>query len=80
MTAAVPSIETDLELVRLAQAGDVEAFGELVERNRRAVFRAALAAGGSPAEADDVAQEAFITDYRKLGCFRGNSQFRTWLV
>jgi len=76
----VPSIETDLELVRLAQAGDVEAFGELVERNRRAVFRAALAAVGSPAEADDVAQEAFITAYRKLGSFRGESQFRTWLL
>lgn len=79
-TAAVASIETDLELVRLAQAGDVEAFGELVERNRRAVFRAALAALGSAAEADDVAQEAFITAYRKLGSFRGESQFRTWLL
>ncbi len=76
----MPSIETDLELVRLAQAGDVEAFGELVERNRRAVFRAALAAVGSAAEADDVAQEAFITAYRKLGSFRGESQFRTWLL
>jgi RNA polymerase sigma-70 factor (ECF subfamily) len=76
----VASIETDLELVRLAQAGDVEAFGELVERNRRAVYRAALAAVGSPAEADDVAQEAFITAYRKLGSFRGESQFRTWLL
>jgi RNA polymerase sigma-70 factor, ECF subfamily len=80
VTAAVPSIETDLELVRLAQAGDVDAFGELVERNRRAVFRAALAALGSPAEADDVAQEAFVTAYRKLGSFRGESQFRTWLL
>ena len=80
VTAAVPSIESDLELVRLAQAGDVEAFGELVERNRRAVFRAALAAVGSAAEADDVAQEAFITAYRKLGSFRGDSQFRTWLL
>lgn len=80
VTAAVPSIETDLELVRLAQAGDVEAFGELVERNRRVVFRAALAAVGSAAEADDIAQEAFITAYRKLGSFRGESQFRTWLL
>lgn len=80
MTAAVPSITTDQELVRLAQGGDLDAFGELVERNRRAVFRAALAAVGSPAEADDVAQEAFITAYRKLGSFRGESQFRTWLL
>lgn len=80
VTAAVPAVETDLELVRLAQAGDAEAFGELVERNRRAVFRAALAAVGSPAEADDVTQEAFVTAYRKLASFRGESQFRTWLL
>jgi len=73
-------VSTDLDLVRLAQEGDAEAFGELVERNRRAVFRAALAAVGSPAEADDVAQEAFVTAYRKLSSFRGDSQFRTWLL
>lgn len=79
MTATEPSA-TDLDLVRLAQAGDVEAFGELVERNRRAVFRAALACVGSPAEADDVAQEAFVTAYRKLSTFRGEAQFRTWLL
>lgn len=71
---------TDLELVRLAQAGDAEAFGQLVERNRRAVFRAALAAVGSATEADDVAQEAFVTAWRKLSGFRGDSQFRTWLL
>jgi len=70
----------DLDLVRLAQAGDAEAFGELVERNRRAVFRAALACVGNPAEADDVAQEAFVTAYRKLSTFRGEAQFRTWLL
>lgn len=58
----------------------MDAFGELVERNRRAVFRAALAALGSPAEADDVAQEAFVTAYRKLASFRGESAFRTWLL
>jgi RNA polymerase sigma-70 factor (ECF subfamily) len=71
---------TDLDLVRLAQQGDTDAFGELVERNRRAVFRAALAAVGSATEADDVAQEAFVTAWRKLAGFRGDSQFRTWLL
>ena len=75
--AAEPS---DLDLVRLAQSGDLDAFGELVERNRRAVFRAALAAVGSATEADDVAQEAFVTAWRKLSGFRGESQFRTWLL
>ncbi len=80
MTAPQPAEVTDLDLVRLAQAGDTEAFGELVERNRRAVFRAALAAVGSASEADDVAQEAFVTAWRKLAGFRGESQFRTWLL
>ena len=80
VTAAQASEVTDLDLVRLAQAGDVDAFGELVERNRRAVFRAALAAVGSASEADDVAQEAFVTAWRKLDGFRGESQFRTWLL
>ena len=57
-----------------------EAFGELVERNRRAVFRAALAAVGSATEADDVAQEAFVTAFQKLDGFRGEASFRTWLL
>jgi RNA polymerase sigma-70 factor (ECF subfamily) len=70
----------DLVLVRRAQAGEVEAFGELVERNRRAVFRAALAAVGSATEADDVAQEAFITAFQKLDGFRGESSFKTWVL
>lgn len=80
VTGIEPLAATDLDLVRLAQAGDAEAFGELVVRNRRAVFRAALAAVGSPAEADDVTQEAFVTAFRKLDTFRGESQFRTWLL
>jgi RNA polymerase sigma-70 factor, ECF subfamily len=80
VTGTEPSAATDLDLVRLAQAGDIDAFGELVERNQRAVFRAALACVRSPAEADDVAQEAFVTAYRKLGTFRGEAQFRTWLL
>jgi RNA polymerase sigma-70 factor (ECF subfamily) len=70
----------DLALVRLAQAGDSAAFGELVERHRRAVFRAALAAVRSPAEADEVAQEAFVTAFQKLSGFRGEAAFKTWLL
>jgi RNA polymerase sigma-70 factor (ECF subfamily) len=80
VTGTEPAEASDLDLVRRAQAGDADAFGELVERNRRAVFRAALAALGSPAEADDVAQDAFVVAYRKLGSFRGEAAFRTWLL
>jgi RNA polymerase sigma-70 factor (ECF subfamily) len=80
VTATDTAHPEDLELVRRAQAGDADAFGELVERNRRAVFRAALAAVGSAAEADDVAQEAFVTAFQKLGGFRGEASFKTWLL
>ena len=80
MRTIEPADTTDAPLVRRAQGGDVQAFGELVERHRRAVFRAALAALGSAAEADDVTQEAFVTAYRKIGGFRGEAAFRTWLL
>jgi RNA polymerase sigma-70 factor (ECF subfamily) len=80
VTATEPVTDPDWELVRRAQAGDVDAFGQLVERNRRAVFRAALAAVGSATEADDVAQDAFVTAFQKLDGFRGDAMFRTWLL
>jgi RNA polymerase sigma factor (sigma-70 family) len=70
----------DLALVRRAQAGDDHAFGQLIERNRRAVYRAAYAALGSAEDADDVAQETFVAVYQKLGGFRGDASFRTWLL
>lgn len=70
----------DLALVHRARAGDVEAFGVLVERHRRAVFRAALAAVRSPTEADDVAQDTFVTAFEKLPGFRGEASFKTWLL
>lgn len=71
---------TDVALVERARAGDAEAFGDLVDRHREAVFRAALAALRDPAEADDVAQDAFLLAFRKLQSFRGESSFRTWIL
>jgi RNA polymerase sigma-70 factor (ECF subfamily) len=75
-----PDVDPDLELVRRAKAGDTDAFGELVQRNRKAVFRAAVAALGSATDADDVAQDAFVLAYRKLESFRGDAAFKTWLL
>jgi len=74
------SPDDDLDLVRRAQAGEVEAFGALVERHRRAVFRTALAAVRSATEADEVAQDAFVTAFQKLQGFRGEASFKTWLL
>ena len=70
----------DVELVARAREGDATAFDQLVERHQAAVHRAALAAVGSPADADDVAQDAFLQAYRRLHSFRGESSFKTWLL
>jgi RNA polymerase sigma-70 factor (ECF subfamily) len=71
---------TDDDLVARAREGDTAAFGELVVRHQAAVYRAALAATGSTADADDVAQEAFLLAYRRLNSFRGAASFKTWLL
>ncbi|HSL23291.1 MAG TPA: RNA polymerase sigma factor [Vicinamibacterales bacterium] len=70
----------DDELVARARAGDTAAFGELVRRLERPVYRAALAALGSPDEAEEAAQDAFVAAFRRLGTFRGESSLKTWLV
>jgi len=71
---------SDADLVVRAREGDTAAFGELVTRHQTAVFRAALAALGSPADAEDVTQEAFISAYTRLSSFRGDASFKTWLL
>ena len=71
---------SDVDLVARARQGDPAAFGELVERHRSAVYRAALAALRSPADAEDAAQDAFLLAYRRLDSFRGDASFKTWLL
>src|SRR5262249_2358796 len=71
---------TDADLVARARQGDSAAFGELVDRHQKAVYRAALAALGAHAEAADAARDAFPVAYRGLGSFRGDGSFKTWLL
>lgn len=71
---------TDADLVERARGGDKDAFGELVVRHQASVYRAALAALNAAGEAEDAAQEAFVTAYQRLASFRGESSFKTWLL
>jgi RNA polymerase sigma-70 factor (ECF subfamily) len=71
-------IPTDTELAGLAQAGDVEALCELVERHRVVALRVAYAIVGD--EAEDVVQEAFVKAARSVDRFRLDAPFRPWLV
>lgn len=71
--------EADLLLVERVQSGDREAFGLLVVKYQRRLLRLVMRMVRDPAEAEDVAQEAFIKAYRALPNFRGESAFYTWL-
>ena len=71
---------SDADLVARALQGDSAAFGELVDRHRVAVYRAARVALASHADAEDAAQEAFLAAYQRLGSFRGEASFKTWLL
>lgn len=62
-----------------AKAGDAEAFGKLVRRHQKRVFRLAVHLLRNPSEAEDVAQEAFVRAYGALDRFDGRSEPFTWL-
>ena len=67
------------ELVSLAQAGDHQAFAELYSLHKRRVYSLCLRMVGDVAAAEDLTQEAFLQLHRKIGTFRGESSFSTWL-
>lgn len=74
-----PTAEADLALVRRAQAGDQDAFGELVRGHYEAAFRVALSVVRHEHDARDVCQDVWVTVWKKLAAFRGDAKFSTWL-
>lgn len=66
-------------LVERARKGDREAFSELVRRHSRQVYGVVYRMAGDHSDADDLAQEVFMTAWRSIGSFRGGSRFSTWL-
>ena len=70
---------TDYALAQRASSGDMAAFEELYARHSRRVYSLCLRMTANTAEAEDLAQEVFIQLFRKIGSFRGESQFTTWL-
>ncbi|MFL5736063.1 MAG: RNA polymerase sigma factor [Actinomycetota bacterium] len=69
----------DEALARRAADGSDDAFAELVRRHERRVYSIALRMTGREEDARDAAQDAFVSAYRKLSSFRGDSAFTTWL-
>ena len=70
---------TDRELIQHSLAGNRDAFGQLVDRYRDRLFTSLCHLSGSHADAEDIAQEAFVQAYLKLSTFGQRCGFYTWL-
>jgi len=70
----------DRALVDAVLAGDRQAFGHLVERETRSVYRVCLRILGRPHDAEDVTQESFVAAFRSIRTYRGEGSLRAWLL
>jgi RNA polymerase sigma-70 factor, ECF subfamily len=73
-------LDNETEVVRMAQMGCTESFGILVNQYEQQIYRLSFALTKNAEDAEDVLQEAFLKAYAKIGGFRGESRFYTWLV
>ncbi len=74
-----PPISGEAEALERARLGDPDAFATLYALHKRRVYTLCLRMLGNVSEAEDMTQEAFLHLFRKLGSFRGESAFSTWL-
>ena len=73
------STAKDIELAKVAAKGNMTAFEEIYKRHHRRVYSVCLRMLQNTSEAEDLTQDVFIQLYRKIGSFRGDSAFTTWL-
>ena len=78
MTASNPEFEA--ERIRRILAGEKQLFHDLIRPSERAIYFLLLSLLRNEAEAEDAAQETAIKVYLNLAKFRGDSQFRTWVL
>ncbi|HYC88061.1 MAG TPA: sigma-70 family RNA polymerase sigma factor [Thermoanaerobaculia bacterium] len=76
----VESLPTDRDLIERTLAGDGHAFGMIVERFQRKIFRTARAIVRDDAEADSITQDTFVQAYTHLASFEGRAELETWLT
>jgi len=79
VTAERSQTVSDTELARAVAAGDSDAFEKLYEQHHRRVYSLCLRMLGGVQQAEDLTQEVFLQVFRKIGSFRGDSAFTTWL-
>ena len=73
------SNQPDEALARLAANGNAAAFDEIYSRHKSFVYSIALRMTGNPTDAEDLTQESFLSVLRRVGSFRGDASFTTWL-
>ena len=71
--------EPDPQILNSARKGDARAFESIVRAYQADVWRLCLHLMGSPSQADDVTQDAFVRIFRFLPRYRGDSKFSTWV-
>ena len=71
--------ETDAALAKEAQRGDAAAFESLVRSHQRMIHALTYRMTGSLADADDLAQETFLSAYEQIDSYRAEAKFSTWL-
>jgi RNA polymerase sigma-70 factor (ECF subfamily) len=74
------SAPTDRDLIARTLGGDGSAFGILVDRFQRKIYRVAYAIVRDDVEADTITQDTFIQAYTHLARFQGRSELETWLT
>jgi len=70
----------EAQMIASILAGDTQRYHDLIRPYERSVYKMALSFMKNEADAEDVAQEAFLKAFRKLSDFRGHARFSTWLI
>src|SRR5882757_7890213 len=74
-----PVPTNEMELVRRAQKGDLEAYDELIKRYQERIYATVYHMTSNHEDANDLAQDAFIKAFQALKSFKGGSSFYTWI-
>ncbi len=78
-SVSLPEFDEDFEFIRAVNGGDQSAFAKLIGRHKEKVRNLVFLTLGDAEFVDDISQDVFISVYHKLGDFRFESKFTTWL-
>jgi RNA polymerase sigma-70 factor, ECF subfamily len=74
------SVRDEEQMIASVLSGDTEKYHDLIRPYEHSVYRMALSFMKNDSDAEDVAQEAFLSAFRNLAAFRGQAKFSTWLI